>query len=131
MPPMPPVTTATRCAMTCSSSWPASCQGSTLFFDVSPGRRLDLAVALAPQLAAGRDFAAPEWRKPVSPVLPPAARRRARARQPALAIRFEPGVEPEVAPVLRGRVDDAGDMPARREHEFDSTAKQPGAGIGR
>src|SRR5512134_601445 len=110
---MPPVTTATLCAMYPPSA-PARQPLRALLFDVAPRRRFDLAVNPAAERAARRHLGSAVLREPVSPVLPPAPGPVSRGGEPAVRVLLRQRIQPVIATVLGRWIDDAGNVPARR-----------------
>ena len=64
-------------------------------------------------------------RDPFRPMRPPAARMGRRPRKPIVGVIGEQLVGPEVAASLGRRIDDAGDMSRRTEHEGHVAAEEP------
>src|SRR5689334_10505472 len=107
-PPIPPVTTATRFAMVFSSlvAAPAAFAALADFtFDVASRRRFNRPGTPTSECRRHGDLCAALRREPLDPERPPADGLRLCACQPALGIRLEGVIQPEIAPVLRRRVD--------------------------
>src|SRR4051812_25273508 len=124
-PPMPPVTSAIRCVIVVSSFFASNGLPLRPLLHVAPRRRLDGLVLRIAQLAPRRDLAPAMLRHPLRPEGPPAARMLRGTREPLIRIRphgrsrrITLGPDPVAAAVLRGRIDGAGDVTGRAQHEF-------------
>src|SRR5947208_14014738 len=107
-PPMPPVTSAMRCAMWFSSDF---------FFGVASGRGFQrLLLAVAERLPRGDELAGVRPQPP-RPFGPPASRQLLRSDEPLVRLRGLLRVHPVAALALRRRVDGPGDVAARAEDE--------------
>ena len=112
--------------------WPPARPGTATTRDVGPGRVVERRVGLAPHR---RRRAAPpgpgrDPRRPSPPTTTRGARRRPPATPPASA-----AARPSLVQYRRrfgaGRVDDAGHVARRREHEPDLAPEQPDRGVRR
>src|SRR5690349_6889615 len=125
-PPMPPVTSAMRCFISFLL---------LRFLDpllhVAARRGLDRLVLRVSRPLASGDLPAAVLRDPLRPERPPAARMLGRALEPLVRIRSHAGLfrcgtcpaNPIAAPVLRRRVDGAGDVARGAEHELGGAAE--------
>src|SRR5438876_6725839 len=79
---------------------------------VAPGRVLDALVLAIAERLAGRHHRTRVAVEPLRPGRPPASGHALRTLEPAIGIGIRDAVHPEVALVLRRRIDDSSDVPA-------------------
>src|SRR5918997_7051848 len=95
-----------------------------LLLDVTPGRVAQRPVALAAELPARAALLARALAEPGRPVVPPGARRLARAAQPRLGLLGQLVVDAVARLLVARRIDQGGDVTARGEHEARRRAEQ-------
>src|SRR5258706_12333477 len=143
-PPIPPLTSATRCAILFSSlSDNQTAVEVAVSQSAEPNSRSCLLAHVTSRRGVERRIVIVAWpvrcralrsglpRQPCTPVRPPASLLLFCTRVPLVRTCALQSVDPVLALVFRRRIDDAGDVAAAAEHEFRIAAEQHYAAIRR